>query len=279
MTFDPRAPFAARVAALPRLGLGISTEFGASATAASIRSRCAARAPSCASSSRSASTSSAASTPTRAPGCAAGWPTTYHFLDVNLEERESLSPAWVAAVTRARARARRRLAVRRRGAVARGPARPRPRRRSLPPILCADSAREMADNVRRLREASGFEVLPENPPGARVPRRPAPARLLRAGRRRRGLRAPARRRAPGDLPARDGPRAARRAGRLPARARGRDPRRGRQRVRARGPDASSTTTTRPHRSPTPGRSSTPCCRARRTCARSCSSASATGRTR
>jgi uncharacterized protein (UPF0276 family) len=34
----------------------------------------------------------------------------------------------------------------------------------LPPILCADSAREMADNVRRLREASGFEVLPENPP-------------------------------------------------------------------------------------------------------------------
>jgi uncharacterized protein (UPF0276 family) len=34
----------------------------------------------------------------------------------------------------------------------------------LPPILCVESAREMAANVRALREASGFEVLPENPP-------------------------------------------------------------------------------------------------------------------
>ena len=34
----------------------------------------------------------------------------------------------------------------------------------MPPILCEESAREMADNVVTLREASGFEVLPENPP-------------------------------------------------------------------------------------------------------------------
>jgi uncharacterized protein (UPF0276 family) len=34
----------------------------------------------------------------------------------------------------------------------------------LPPVLTPASARALAANVRRLREASGMEVLPENPP-------------------------------------------------------------------------------------------------------------------
>jgi len=34
----------------------------------------------------------------------------------------------------------------------------------MPPVLCAESADEMAENVRRMRETTGFEVLPENPP-------------------------------------------------------------------------------------------------------------------
>ena len=35
----------------------------------------------------------------------------------------------------------------------------------LPPILTRDSARELAQGIIRLREHTGLEVLPENPPG------------------------------------------------------------------------------------------------------------------
>ena len=73
----------------------------------------------------------------------------------------------------------------------------------MPPILCAESASEMAENVRRMREATRLRGAAREPARARVPGRPAPARLLRARGRRCGLRTPARRRAPGDLPARD----------------------------------------------------------------------------
>jgi uncharacterized protein (UPF0276 family) len=34
----------------------------------------------------------------------------------------------------------------------------------MPPVLCTESADELAENVRRMREATGYEVLPENPP-------------------------------------------------------------------------------------------------------------------
>ncbi len=36
----------------------------------------------------------------------------------------------------------------------------------LPPILCDDGAFAMAEGVVRLRDETGLEVLPENPPGA-----------------------------------------------------------------------------------------------------------------
>jgi uncharacterized protein (UPF0276 family) len=36
----------------------------------------------------------------------------------------------------------------------------------LPPVLTDDSARAMADGIRALREHTGREVIPENPPGA-----------------------------------------------------------------------------------------------------------------
>jgi uncharacterized protein (UPF0276 family) len=92
-----------------------------------------------------------------------GWPLTYHFLDVNLEEAEDQDEAWVAET----------------GALARelgaawlcgdaglwhvGP-RERGHGTLLPPILEPEGADELADNVRALRERAGLEVLPENPP-------------------------------------------------------------------------------------------------------------------
>ena len=96
---------------------------------------------------------------------ASGRPTTYHFLDINLDEPEDFDPEWIQQV----------------GALVEG-LRPAwlcgdaglwhfgPRGRGhmllLPPVLTLDSARRLADGIVALREATGREVLPENPPGA-----------------------------------------------------------------------------------------------------------------
>ncbi|MFI5314534.1 MAG: DUF692 family multinuclear iron-containing protein [Myxococcota bacterium] len=160
--FDRFARFESRVGALPRLGLGISTEFGAAATGldpvALRRER-----PDLVEFLEIGADLERGVDSTARSWCAEGWPTTYHFLDGNLEERESLDDAWLAGVS---ALAREvgaawlcgdaglwHLGLRDRGHGV-----------LAPPILCASSATEMAENVRRLRESTGLEVLPENPP-------------------------------------------------------------------------------------------------------------------
>ena len=91
------------------------------------------------------------------------WPTTYHFLDLNLEEREDVDDGWLRDT----------------GALARdigaswlcgdgglwhfGP-RDRGHGTLLPPILCAESADEMAGAVGHVQELTGLPCLPENPP-------------------------------------------------------------------------------------------------------------------
>jgi uncharacterized protein (UPF0276 family) len=162
VTFDPHARFESRLRELPRLGLGLSTEFGASRTGLDPLALRRAR-PGLAQFLELGVDLERGLDDTARSWCAAGWPTTYHFLDGNLEEAESLDAAWLAAV----------------GALARevgaawvcGDAGlwhlgPRDRGHGLlaPPILCVDSARAMAENVRRVRESVGLEVLPENPP-------------------------------------------------------------------------------------------------------------------
>ena len=94
---------------------------------------------------------------------AAGHATTYHFLDANLEEGEDLDDAWTAATA---ALARSLGAAWLCGDAGLWHVGPRDRGHGvlLPPVLTPASARVMAENVRRLRETSGFEVLPENPP-------------------------------------------------------------------------------------------------------------------
>ncbi len=93
----------------------------------------------------------------------AGAPTTYHFLDLNLEESDDLEPAWIDA---ARDLAHELGAAWLCGDAGLWHVGPRDRGHGvlLPPVLTAESARALARNVRHLREASGFEVLPENPP-------------------------------------------------------------------------------------------------------------------
>jgi uncharacterized protein (UPF0276 family) len=94
---------------------------------------------------------------------AAGLPTTYHFLDVNLEERCDLDDVWLRR-TAARAREIGAAWLCGDGGLWHFGARERGHQTLMPPILTADSADEMAESVARVEEATGLALLPENPP-------------------------------------------------------------------------------------------------------------------
>ena len=93
-----------------------------------------------------------------------GLPSTYHFLDINLDEEADFDTPWLEAVAC--------IADTLQPAWLCGDAglwhfgkRERGHMLLLPPILSAESARAQAGGVVRLREHLGYEVLPENPPG------------------------------------------------------------------------------------------------------------------
>ena len=157
--------FAERVRTLPRLGLGVSTEYGAGDAPGAL---------------------DVLALRATHPGYAGfleigveavkgldrharAWagrrlPTTYHYLDVNLDEPEDFDEPWLDGV--------RSIAAEIRPAWLCGDAglwhlgrRERGHMLLLPPILTTEAADALAAGVVRLREAVGREVLPENPPG------------------------------------------------------------------------------------------------------------------
>jgi uncharacterized protein (UPF0276 family) len=156
-------PFAERAAALPWLGLGVSTEFGAGGGGALDVARLRRERPEWAGFLEIGADLERGLDAAARAWVGSGWPTTYHFLDLNLEEGEDLEPDWIAETAAA---ARAIGAAWLCGDAGLWHVGPRDRGHGvlMPPILCAASARELAASVRRLREASGFEVLPENPP-------------------------------------------------------------------------------------------------------------------
>jgi uncharacterized protein len=96
---------------------------------------------------------------------AAGRPTTYHFLDVNLEEPDDVDARWLertAAAARAISAA---WLCGDAGLWHFGP-RDRGHQLLLPPILTRDSAYATAESIARIEQATGLQVLPENPPGS-----------------------------------------------------------------------------------------------------------------
>jgi uncharacterized protein (UPF0276 family) len=150
--------FAERLAALPRLGVGISTEFGAGETPAILAAE-----------GRVDFVEVGADLergvdPAVAAHVAAGGRTTWHFLDINLEDPADRDPEWADEVAAA---ARSIGAAWLCGDAGRWRIGPRDRGHGilLPPVLCAESAEALAGSVAWLRARTGLEVLPENPPG------------------------------------------------------------------------------------------------------------------
>jgi uncharacterized protein (UPF0276 family) len=157
--------FAARVDRLPHLGLGVSTEYGAgdAARALDVLALRAAHPAYAAFLEIGVETVKGLDRHAR-EWIDRGLPTTYHYLDVNLDEPEDFDEPWLDEV--------RALAATMRPAWLCGDAgmwhlgrRERGHMLLLPPILTRDAADLMAEGIVRLREATGYEVLPENPPG------------------------------------------------------------------------------------------------------------------
>jgi uncharacterized protein (UPF0276 family) len=162
MPFDPSRPFAERVRALPHLGLGISTEFGAGRSGLDINAF-RRRRPDLVSFLEIGVDLERGVDQDAWEWVRSGGRSTYHFLDLNLEEGDDLARRDIEAV--------RDLARELKAAWICGDAglwyvgrRDRGHGALMPPILCEDSAAEMARGVAALRTATGFEVLPENPP-------------------------------------------------------------------------------------------------------------------
>jgi uncharacterized protein (UPF0276 family) len=95
---------------------------------------------------------------------AAGHATTYHFLDLNLEDPDDADEAWLLQTTRA-ARAIGAAWLCGDAGLWHFGRRERGHELLLPPILTRDSAAAAAETILRVEAASGMRVLPENPPG------------------------------------------------------------------------------------------------------------------
>lgn len=162
--------FRARVDDLPRLGIGISTEYGAARSPASLDVSKLRREHPAYAGFLEIGVEIAKGIDDDAKGwLAGGGACTYHFLDVNLDEYggvradgaddawlvdvntlcDVMKPAWLcgdAGLWHFGARDRLQMLL-------------------LPPILVDEVATQFARGVSRLREQTGKEVLPENPPG------------------------------------------------------------------------------------------------------------------
>lgn len=154
--------FSERVERLPRLGVGISGEFNVAAKGIDAL-RMAEDHPGLVHFYEYGGDLERGLDETARRWAGTGRPATYHFLDINLEEREDLDRHWLVR-TGEMAReigaswlcgdaGRWHFGLRERG-----------HGMLMPPILCRESAVETAESIRRIEEETGFFCLPENPP-------------------------------------------------------------------------------------------------------------------
>ena len=158
--------FLTRAKGLPRLGLGVSTEYGAAAAPGSLDvTALRASRPELAAFLEIGVETARGLDPLAREWIAAGRPATYHYLDVNLAEPDDVrDPRWLDEVKH--------IAAAMKPAWMCGDAgqwhigrRERGHMLLLPPVLSRECADSTADGITALREACDLEVLPENPPG------------------------------------------------------------------------------------------------------------------
>ncbi|HMS16593.1 MAG TPA: DUF692 family protein [Planctomycetota bacterium] len=151
----------ASLKSLPRLGLGISSEFGIRPTIdpLALLSRC----PGLFDFLEFGSDVDRGLDAAVLQWVAQGGAATYHFLDVNFEEEEDLDTDWMARTQALATRLKAPWLCGDSGLWHFGP-RDRGHGLLLPPILTRASADQTARSVRRLMDATGMMVLPENPP-------------------------------------------------------------------------------------------------------------------
>ena len=160
-----RSSFLERVTVLPALGMGLSTEYGASSAEGSLDLfEVRRRLPQCASVLELGIEVDKGLDQDALRWIDEGLPTTYHFLDINLHEPEDFTDQWLNHVRSLIERSRPAWLCGDAGLWHLGP-RAQGHMLLLPPLLTRDAAYALADGVIRLREETGLEVLPENPPG------------------------------------------------------------------------------------------------------------------
>jgi uncharacterized protein (UPF0276 family) len=162
VSYDACERFDRRLLELPKLGLGISTEFGAGGDGVDVVALRDERPDLVQFLEVGVDLERGVDGDVRG-WVAKGWPTTLHFLDLNLEEPEDLDEGWIAETKRLAGELGAAWLCGDAGLWHIGP-RDRGHGTLMPPILTTDSADEMAGGVRELRERAGLEVLPENPP-------------------------------------------------------------------------------------------------------------------
>lgn len=157
--------FLQRADALPSLGIGVSTEYGASSTDGALDVMELRRAhPECASFLEIGVEISKGLDEDDRAWIAAGHPTTYHFLDLNLDDPRDQEPPWLDQVQETITEMNPAWICGDAGLWHFGP-RDRAQMTLLPPVLTGEAARDLGEGVATLRASTGLEVLPENPPG------------------------------------------------------------------------------------------------------------------
>ena len=157
--------FLRRVADLPVLGLGVSTEYGAADAPGALDLRRLRREhPEFARFLEVGVETCKGLDPHTHEWVGEGRPTTYHFLDVNLDDPRDFTPGWLGEVRDIVSQIRPAWICGDAGLWHFGRRQPGTML-LLPPVLTETSAAAQATGLVRLREETGLEVLPENPPG------------------------------------------------------------------------------------------------------------------
>ncbi len=165
-------PFLKRVSALPHLGIGVSTEYGASSSTSSLDVFALREAhPEYASFLELGVEVDKGLDDDARRWVVPGFPRTYHVLAVTLDDvgcaaavDDAFDGVWLTGLRGRLDESRPAWLCGDAGTWHFG-VRDRAHMLLLPPILMHETASRLARGVARLREATGYEVLPENPPG------------------------------------------------------------------------------------------------------------------